>query len=708
MVSKSREVGIRLSVKDADIAERALKAFGKEGQEALASIQRAGKPASTSLVALNAAAGAVKGTFVGFTAGLAASLLPLLTVSALINGVRQSMEQLGDIADKSKSAGLDSEFFQGFAYQAKLAGVGLDEVSVALDTFNKNAGQAAEGRGRMVTALKGENAELLRNLQLAKNQEERLRIAADAIDKVDDANKKAALSTALFGNSGTKLVAAFEGGAAAIDATIGKARDLGIIIDRDTIAKADELGDKFDTAATIISTKFSKVLIELAPLLVWTAEVASGLATALNLVIDGFKGLEFKSTDTLRTSLTEIDKLIAASKQPELNTDANGQITVANPMDVQLDPGKVQELLAEKKKIEEILANRPSFREFPPGAGGGDSGDLPPNDAAKQSIKEAEALVKRLRTETETYSDTIADLKQKLDGGLITQETFNRGQAEAALKFAKSADEADEYAAAQQRLNEALERGAISQKQFDDASDGLAQKRLVAQNDWAAGVELGLMNIRKSTENVTTDMAKAVESWADNLSDKLAKVFRGGKFEWKDLLNTILDDAAAMTAKGLVGSLFGFMGGGGGGGLFGGAIIPGILHGGGTAGSDGYGHGRSFPPHLWAGAPRYHQGGIAGLRPNEVPAILERGEQVFRRGSGPSGSRAQVEVLVSVADDGRLVAVARQAGGDAADIRIRAASPQIVAAAVSEANKSAPGALAKFQAERGGSDHRVG
>jgi len=65
------------------------------------------------------------------------------------------------------------------------------------------------------------------------------------------------------------------------------------------------------------------------------------------------------------------------------------------------------------------------------------------------------------------------------------------------------------------------------------------------------------------------------------------------------------------------------------GGLLGGKIIPGILHKGGMAGRDGYGHGRQFHPALWAGAPRYQRGGYAGLRPGEIPAVLHRGEMVI-------------------------------------------------------------------------------
>jgi hypothetical protein len=94
----------------------------------------------------------------------------------------------------------------------------------------------------------------------------------------------------------------------------------------------------------------------------------------------------------------------------------------------------------------------------------------------------------------------------------------------------------------------------------------------------------------------------------------------------------------------------GWLGGGGKGGLLGGAIIPGILHSGGTAGKDGYGHGRSVAPAVFNGAPRYHKGGIAGLRPNEVPAILERGERVIPNGQTGSApmqlQKAVVELIL--------------------------------------------------------------
>jgi hypothetical protein len=98
----------------------------------------------------------------------------------------------------------------------------------------------------------------------------------------------------------------------------------------------------------------------------------------------------------------------------------------------------------------------------------------------------------------------------------------------------------------------------------------------------------------------------------------------------------------------------------GGGGLLGGRIIPGILHGGGVAGRDGYGSGRSVPAAIFAGAPRYHNGGIAGLRPGEVPAILQRGERVIPRGAGMGGD---VTVQVINAPAGTSVQETRGSDG---------------------------------------------
>ncbi len=81
-----------------------------------------------------------------------------------------------------------------------------------------------------------------------------------------------------------------------------------------------------------------------------------------------------------------------------------------------------------------------------------------------------------------------------------------------------------------------------------------------------------------------------------------------------------------------------------------------IYHNGGVAGGNGS-FTKQYSANVWDNAPRYHGGGIAGLRPKEVPAILERGERILTEGHSQS-----VERLIS--------ALANKAGGNSGNVRV--------------------------------------
>ena len=81
-------------------------------------------------------------------------------------------------------------------------------------------------------------------------------------------------------------------------------------------------------------------------------------------------------------------------------------------------------------------------------------------------------------------------------------------------------------------------------------------------------------------------------------------------------------------------AVFGGGFGGGGGGILGGIFPTG--HTGGVVGSKRIGAGngtRQVSASLFAAAPRFHEGGFPGLRPGEVPAILQEGEEVLSKSS---------------------------------------------------------------------------
>lgn len=235
---------------------------------------------------------ASRAAFLGFSKGALAAVAGIVSLGAALGTAKTAMREYGDIADRSAAAGVDAEFFQSLAYQAGLAGVEVGTVAGALETYAKNAGLAADGKGKLVSTLKALNPQLLANIKAATTQEERIRLAADAIDHAKSSAEAAALATTLFGDSGTKLVGAFKGGADELDRMLAKAKEMGIVVDRDLIARADEMGQKFDTASLIIDSKIKRSMINLAPYMVQAVNFAADWADNLALVAEQFKAIE--------------------------------------------------------------------------------------------------------------------------------------------------------------------------------------------------------------------------------------------------------------------------------------------------------------------------------------------------------------------------------------------------------------------------------
>ena len=90
--------------------------------------------------------------------------------------------------------------------------------------------------------------------------------------------------------------------------------------------------------------------------------------------------------------------------------------------------------------------------------------------------------------------------------------------------------------------------------------------------------------------------------------------------------------AQMIAQQALLNALGASAGGGGGGGGFAAGLINGLFrHSGGKIGTGG---GYKAVPAAWfQNAVRYHGGGIAGLKPNEIPTILEQGEEVLTEGN---------------------------------------------------------------------------
>ena len=138
----------------------------------------------------------------------------------------------------------------------------------------------------------------------------------------------------------------------------------------------------------------------------------------------------------------------------------------------------------------------------------------------------------------------------------------------------------------------------------------------------------------------TLDQARdAAESVFGAMESALARFVTTGKVSFSGFVDSVIADLARLATRRyitqpLADLLFGALGGGAtpGSAVFG-RLQAGVGHAGAVAGQPG-GVRRAVPPAVFALAPRFHSGGIAGLRPDEVPIIAQRGEIILPRASG--------------------------------------------------------------------------
>lgn len=207
-------------------------------------------------------------------------------------------------------------------------------------------------------------------------------------------------------------------------------------------------------------------------------------------------------------------------------------------------------------------------------------------------------------------------------------------------------DALNDAAAGAGRVSDALDNaagagrraGAAGRQAGQDAKAGADQ----AKQGWDA-VASSLSDYAAGAQDTGGSIGSTLTSAFQGAENAVGEFVRNGKASMRDLATSVIADFAKIGARRfLLGPLAGALGGLTAGLGGGGSIFASVLHAGGMAGAGGTG--RSVPVAAFAQAPRMHSGGWAGLRSDEVPAILQRGERVLSRREVANGGGVTINI----------------------------------------------------------------
>ena len=302
-------------------------------------------------------------------------------------------------------------------------------------------------------------------------------------------------------------------------------------------------------------------------------------------------------------------------------------------------------------------------------------------DQVNKSLMDNAALRERTEDDTDKLNARAAalgDLAEKLEGSGMSAAAM---QVEIDLLNSAIAAGVDltkawgqEWLEAQRKLRVAensVEDMRDTQKKVEDEREKRQQDADEDMKRRGEAVEDVFADIRNAAKDSIKDVIKGTESIGDafqKLADRITDILLdlaldellGGGTGFSDVFGTVFGGIGSALGGGgpaFTGGATNFISGFNTGGLF---DIGSPFHQGGVVGLDGR-------------PVRYHSGGISGLRPDEVPAVLQRGEEVLtandprhRDNGGGRGGASSGVVVHNHFPNARNTDEARQAGSEIA------------------------------------------
>jgi len=219
---------------------------------------------------------------------VAAGVAAAFSINALRNMINDFAE-LGDSFDKmSQRTGVSVEALSGLKFAAEQSGASIETVETGIRNMQRVLLDVQQGSSTAATTLQmlGLNIQQLQTL----SPEQQFLQMAQAISKVQDPSRQAALAMELFGKSGTQLLPMLQQGEAGIEALIAEARRLGIVMsEEDAKAAADftdamnRLSKAFQGIATQVASVITPILTKLSNLFTSLDATTRGIVVQIGL-----------------------------------------------------------------------------------------------------------------------------------------------------------------------------------------------------------------------------------------------------------------------------------------------------------------------------------------------------------------------------------------------------------------------------------------
>jgi hypothetical protein len=222
-------------------------------------------------------------TKVSGAAGLAISA----TVGFFVTSTKNFANYADEIGKGAQKIGSSTEKLSELRYAGELADVTFEQLQTGLGKLAKTAKDFQDGSTSAVDAFN----EIDIDPRKFTDTGDLFTAIAEKLSKMEDGARKTALAQELLGKSGKELIPLLNEGAAGLDKFADEAKRLGLVIDKETSAAAEEFNDdmvRLEKSTSLLGRTLGKDLI---PSLAETARLLAEDVKQGNLLTATFRAL---------------------------------------------------------------------------------------------------------------------------------------------------------------------------------------------------------------------------------------------------------------------------------------------------------------------------------------------------------------------------------------------------------------------------------
>ncbi|MGZ9062971.1 MAG: phage tail tape measure protein, partial [Allosphingosinicella sp.] len=170
---------------------------------------------------------------------------------------RRGLEYASSLGEVAQQVGVTTKTLQEYRYVGSQVGITNDVIDKGLAKLTRTIGEAATGGAKQGKVFKALGIDIRDAGGHVRDTGEIIPELADALNRIPDAARRAAVEAALFGKAGQQLDTLLAGGSHAVNELRDAAHRLGVVLSDEQIQRADDTADKLSAMKQVLEARIA-------------------------------------------------------------------------------------------------------------------------------------------------------------------------------------------------------------------------------------------------------------------------------------------------------------------------------------------------------------------------------------------------------------------------------------------------------------------